>query len=408
MLGKAPTRVVSLALAFGVVFAMPLAGAFGMGVDSTSVTTMKNAGAPPAYGQTWVGKWIKTSGWGSFESQLRTMRDSGVTPVIQWYYWGDDISPNCVKYGCEGRTKGEWDAMAKELATRAKNVMGTRTFYVVVEPEFQKNGIEDWETFDGYLENQANLIKGAAPSAKIVTGFGHWGNWDLFDRAVAASDMVGFQVLRGSTRDTKEKAVATADYMISLTKQLKARWGKSVMVYDLGISTYGGWESTQEQALKNVIAKRAALDEAGVKAIVWRYVNDNSLSKGYFGEAEKYWGVKRTDGSKKPAYDELIALLKGSSTSTTSTTTSGTTTTSTFSASFSGVKIEEWWVQTSVSSSASIAKVEVQLNDGAWQALTKQSWGGWAKSTNIPTGTKVEFRATSSTGATSTSAPYYR
>lgn len=388
-------------LAVGVVFAMPLAAAFGMGVDAANVPAMKSAGAAPQYGQTWVGKWMKTYGWSGFENDLRKMRDNGATPVIQWYYWGDDISPNCVQYGCAGRTKGEWDAMAKEMATRAKNIMGSRTFYVVLEPEFQKNGIQDWETFDGYLANQAYMIRGIAPSADIVVGFGHWGNWDKFDRAVAASDLVGFQVLRGSTRDSTTSAINSADYIIQKTKELKSRWGKQVMVFDLGIATYGNWGWVQEKALANIVAKRSQLDAAGVKAIVWRYVYDNDYSSGYFGAAESTWGVKYSGGGNKPGYDELVTLIRGSSGGTTTSPTS-------FGASYGPAKIQEWWIQVDVNSAYKVSKVETRVNGGTWKPITLQWWGEWAGSYYVPAGAKVEFRATSSTGALSYSQPFWR
>ncbi|HUR67657.1 MAG TPA: hypothetical protein VM370_00295 [Candidatus Thermoplasmatota archaeon] len=386
---------------------MPLASAFGMGIDAASVTTMKNAGATPKYGQTWVGDWMADSGWGGFDRDLTTMRDAGVTPVVMWYYWGDSISPDCVKYGCDGRTKGEWDSLAKTMASHIKSIMGTRLVYVVLEPEFQKNGIESWDTFDGYLASQANTIRSLAPSADLVVGFGHWGNWDIFDRAVAASDLVGFQVLRASTRDSSSKALATADYMIEKTKALKSRWGKGVMVFDLGIATYGGWEGVQEKTLQNILAKRAALDDAGVKAIIWRYVSDNHLSGGYFGNAEYSWGVKYSWGGKKPAYDELATLMSGGSGST-STSSTPTSTASGFDASFSGVQVQEYWVQASVSGNQGIAKVEARVAGGSWQILAKQSWGGWAKSLHVLSGQKVEFRATSTSGATDVSGGYYR
>lgn len=500
MPGKAPTLLLGLALV-GVVFAMPLAAALSFGVDAASVPAMKNAGATPTYGQTWVGKWMHSSGWSGFESDLRTMRDNGVTPVIMWYYWGDSITPSCVTYGCSGMSRGDWDAMARTMASKAAAIMGSRTFYVVLEPEFNKAGISDMEAFDGYLESQAKSIKSLAPSVKIVVGFGHWGGWDKFDRAVAQSSLTGFQILRGSTRDSSSSALAAADDMIRISKALQSRFGKDTMVFDLGIATYGGWEWVQEKSLQNVIAKRGELDAAGVRAIVWRYVNDNGYSSGYYGPAESSWGVKYSWGGKKAAYDELVTLLQGSSTTAAaapapaptsapsaptsgdafsgvagnewwiqakvagsptrveasvnggsgvalsyrswgawaasthlpagasvtlrasyadgsqesatytwgaSGPTSGGATASGFDATFSGVKVDAWWVQASVSGTSSLAKVEARVNGGAWTTLTKQSWGGYAKSIPVPSGGKVEFRATSTSGATDVSGAYWR
>jgi len=50
--------------------------------------------------------------------------------------------------------------------------------------------------------------QGIAPEAKTVVGFGSWGGYDLFDRAVGASDYTGFQLMRASTRNSASEATA--------------------------------------------------------------------------------------------------------------------------------------------------------------------------------------------------------
>ncbi|MFA5862396.1 MAG: PKD domain-containing protein, partial [Candidatus Thermoplasmatota archaeon] len=77
-----------------------------------------------------------------------------------------------------------------------------------------------------------------------------------------------------------------------------------------------------------------------------------------------------------------------------------------FSATFAPYGGNNWWVQTKVTGSAPIAGVCASVNGGACQALKHQSWGAWAASYNAPTGSKVVFKATSTTGATATSAAY--
>ncbi|HEX2066824.1 MAG TPA: VCBS repeat-containing protein [Candidatus Thermoplasmatota archaeon] len=78
-----------------------------------------------------------------------------------------------------------------------------------------------------------------------------------------------------------------------------------------------------------------------------------------------------------------------------------------FDATFSGVKGNEWWVQANVAGNQPIAKVEARVNCGTtWHTLTLQSWGGYAKSFHVPNGAKVDFRATSTTGATDMSGGY--
>jgi hypothetical protein len=78
-----------------------------------------------------------------------------------------------------------------------------------------------------------------------------------------------------------------------------------------------------------------------------------------------------------------------------------------FDATFTGVRGNEWWQQANVAAAGgTLAKVEVRLGEGAWQPLAKQSWGGWAASYRAPDGTILQFRATSTTGATDLSACY--
>ncbi|HUR25464.1 MAG TPA: VCBS repeat-containing protein [Candidatus Thermoplasmatota archaeon] len=105
--------------------------------------------------------------------------------------------------------------------------------------------------------------------------------------------------------------------------------------------------------------------------------------------------------------DAAIVPCSGSSTSTPPPTSSSSSTgTGTFQASFSPKSVgNDWWVEVAVTSSQPLAKVEASRNGGAYVALDLQSWGNWAKSLNTPNGTVVVFRATSTGGATATSAP---
>lgn len=394
--------IVAGLLAFGLVFAMPVAGAFAVGVDAGGISDVKNAGIKPAYGQTWIGPWMKNSGWGAFDRDMITARDQGVTPVVMWYYWGDSISVDCVKYGCDGRSREGWASMMREMISHIKSTIGDRPVIIVMEPEFNKNGVAQWETFDGYLAEQEYAIKAALPNAKIAVGFGHWGGWDLFDRAAAAADYTGFQIMRGSTRDSSSQAVNAADEIIKISQTLKSRFGKPTIVFDYAIASYGGWEWAQEKSMQNVVAKRAQLDAAGVEILVWRFVKDNHYSSGYYGPAESTWGAKRADGSNKPVWDDLLNLLRGGSSSSqppspqppASQPPSGGTAPSN---AFSGIKGNEYWMQANVAGDAK--SVTVSVNGRAPVAMQKQWWGGHTVSTHLGTNSVIELRATYADGS---------
>ena len=80
---------------------------------------------------------------------------------------------------------------------------------------------------------------------------------------------------------------------------------------------------------------------------------------------------------------------------------------SSFDATFKNVKGNEWWIQTDVSvTGGTLAGVDARVNGGAWTALTKQSWGSWAKSIHAPTGSTVELRARATDGSTDVSGAY--
>src|SRR5437868_14643191 len=70
------------------------------GFDVASAKAARASGVPVSYGSMWAGPWNQRWGWQGIEDQLNTAKANGVTPVIQWWYWGDDISPNCVENGC--------------------------------------------------------------------------------------------------------------------------------------------------------------------------------------------------------------------------------------------------------------------------------------------------------------------
>ena len=64
-----------------------------------------------------------------------------------------------------------------------------------------------------------------------------------------------------------------------------------------------------------------------------------------------------------------------------------------FSATFNNVRGNNWWIETTITANKPLAGVDVRVNEGDWRALTRQSWGAYAASFNIPTGSVVQLRA---------------
>lgn len=59
----------------------------------------------------------------------------------------------------------------------------------------------------------------------------------------------------------------------------------------------------------------------------------------------------------------------------------------------------EWWVETiAVGDGEPVTAVEGRAAGGQWHPMTYRPWGAWAASFHVPSGTDVEFRATTSSG----------
>lgn len=287
--------------------------AFLLGADAEGVGTARGAGWTPDLAQVWAGAWVREDGWGHVEWQLRQLRDAGVTPQVQWYYWGADISPAAIQNGAKGKSVAEWDRLATELAKRIRSTMGTKTTYVVLETEFNKNGIESWSGFNEPLKRQIGIFRSNAPEVKLVLGFGGWkeDRHSLFKPAALACDLVGFQVMRGGTRDGVEEIRATP---AEVREQLAALrpFGKAILLFDLALATHGGWEAEQEAAIREIAKAVPSLRDAGLAGIVLRNVRDDADAPTweFYGAAERTFGLKTATGAAKPAWDDWLALTR--------------------------------------------------------------------------------------------------
>ncbi|MHB1260113.1 MAG: PKD domain-containing protein [Thermoplasmatota archaeon] len=314
---------------------------FGMGAGAVAAQT--NAGVKPDYGTFWIGPWTLSSGWAGPDGQLTNLKNAGVTPAIHFYYWGDDISPSCVENGCWStlhnaqKDRAHWDLLASQLTDHLNSKMGGAPVLIFLESEFNKGGIETYEPFDGYMEAMAEKIHAAYPNAIVVLGFGNWGSvyWGNFDRVAAASNMVGIQSMRGSTRQSKTDLMTLYDSLLSGVKTLGTKFpGKAIMLTDVAVSSYPEPEylAVQHDVVKEVFDNLGTLKAAGVQAIVYRSWLDTPTmdTANWYGEAERHWGFAWAgNGTHKPVAKVWIDGVKAERAGTSPTTTNTTSPTST-------------------------------------------------------------------------------
>ena len=387
------------------------------GMDAQGVSAQAAAGAKPDYGTMWIGPWTLKSGWGGPDGTMASLKAAGVTPAIHFYYWGDDISPSCVENGCWSslhnthKDRAKWKTLGDQLGSHLNSKMQGAPAVVFLESEFNKAGISKYEPFDGYLAEMAYRLKGAYPNAIVVLGFGNWqsDDWRIFDRAAAASHLVGLQAMRGSTKDSSTSYDAVYDSTLGGVRKLASLFHKPIMITDIALSSYPepGYLAKQRDNLHKFFVGLPALKDAGVKALIYRSWEDSpdKSTANYYGLAERYFGVAHADGSYKAAARAWIDGVKAVRAGTTSTSTaSAGSGTSSFSAQFQPTSgVNEWWIDVKVTASAAPTKVEAKVGSGSWIALAKTSYGTWAKSIHAPAGSTVTFRAWDSAGHSATS-----
>lgn len=290
------------------------------GVDVDSVRALRSKGVDVSYGNFWVGSWNQKYGLGYADQQLKLAKSQGVTPVINWWYWGDDISPRLVEEGGRDKYHGvqknreTWYRMSNELADRITKVMGDKEVIVVLETEFNKGGIETYEPFDAYLAEAAKIFHRKG-NIKVVIGFGNWGSqhWSRFDRAVAEADMVGTQLLQSSVRD-RASYMNAVDTVIAGTTTLQRLFHKPVLLIDFVLSSYPEptYEANQAKVVQELFARLPELKAAGLEGMIWRMLKDDPKfdTANYHGEAERHWGLIHADGSPKAAYGTFVTGIR--------------------------------------------------------------------------------------------------
>jgi hypothetical protein len=290
---------------------------FGTDIDSIGSRSLRDL--PFSYGVFWAGAWNQKQGFSRIGDELRQARQKGVTPVVNWWYWGDEISPQAVEHGVRDKRHGvqkdkrTWMELSRKLASMMRPAAGGEAV-VVLETEFNKNGMDKYTPFDADLAQVAVLFH--EQGVKVVLGFGNWGqsSWGNFRGAIAASDYLGIQLLRSSVRDSASYLQAV-DTLVGAARHLQRSFGKPSMVIDLALSSYPDqrFEAHQAAVLTELFARLAELKQAGVRALIWRQIKDDPGfdASNYHGMAERYWGLLRADGSAKPAFAAFLEGVKG-------------------------------------------------------------------------------------------------
>lgn len=307
----ATLATIAAILAAPLVFA-DLPPTFAWGIGQGGLEAALASGWIPDLVQVWAGSWMR-HGWDRFDAEVAEAAAVGATPVVEWYYWGDDIAPACLRRGCDGKSEAEWAALTTELARRlaANGVPAV----VVVETEFNKGGTSHDAAFDAALAARIREIQREAPTAQVALGFGAWAPNDFaaFAGAMSEADAAGVQLVRAEGRG--RSLLDSVGDLEAAVGALHDVFGKPILLHDAAISSFAGSECAQARALEALGARLPHLASLGLTGVVWREgTDDPARREGYFGPAEGAFGLRRADGSAKPASDVWRAMVAGAPT----------------------------------------------------------------------------------------------
>jgi hypothetical protein len=296
--------------------------ALAFGTEWGALAELRAAGASPEYGVVWTGSWNLQLGWRQVREALVETAAQNATALIQFYYWGDHLSPTCLAAGCwtpaGWKSVADWERSADELVATVKLAWGEKPLVIIVESEFNKGSFRDVEPLDEAMAAIQARLKSQLPFALIGPGFGNWGReaWPLYDRTVANVDVVGLQGMRATTKDSVGRYRAVVDETVVGVGELSRMSGKPVLIADVALSSYPepGGLALQANALRAFRDAEPALVAAGATTFVYRAYWDvpEAVEGHYFGPAEASWGLswaRNQNATAKPALHEWRAWL---------------------------------------------------------------------------------------------------
>ena len=87
---------------------------------------------------------------------------AGYTPVIAFWYFGDAISPEFVKNNKEAY----WQTIQQQLIPLIRDLPEV---VILLEPEFNKNGITKWNGWDAVASRAIALNRSGRTSPSTIT-----------------------------------------------------------------------------------------------------------------------------------------------------------------------------------------------------------------------------------------------
>ncbi|BAF69292.1 hypothetical protein [Nitratiruptor sp. SB155-2] len=233
------------------------------------------------------------------------MIKKGYVPLFIFYYFGDLISPDYVK-----KHQKRYLYTLQRFIRYLQKIKGKKI--VVLNPEYNENGMSNNTDFD--LLNTISIIKIKQHVKDALVGpcvgdFGDYKtikdlqNWNTFENSLHFSakvaDFIAFQEMRALTRNSKKEILLTPQRIKAFASFLYQKYHKPTLLAYLAISSY------HDSKLQSDVLRKWRHIFPTMQHFLgfgWFNLVDVPTHTGYFGEAEKHWGVIEADGEKKPSF----------------------------------------------------------------------------------------------------------
>lgn len=253
--------------------------------------------------RSWKGNWFPIK-------EVNQLLKNGYTPIFIFYWFGDDISPSFVS-----KHKNNYFKALKRFVKYLKKIDGRKI--VILNPEFNQNGIAQNKAFDLLQVKSILLIKKECKNVLVGICPGDFGNysniwdeenWNLYkpsmEYSAKVADFIAFQEMRAFTKNSKKEILDAPLRALAFSTYLHKTYNKPTFLAYLAISSYGkDGENIQKKVFEEFI-KLLPLFKHSANLIglnIFHYI-DVPGHQGYFKEAESFFGIKRANGTPKPSF----------------------------------------------------------------------------------------------------------
>ncbi|MGF1778341.1 hypothetical protein [Vibrio nomapromontoriensis] len=257
--------------------------------------------------------WItQHSDWNWLRSDLlRGAHQHGYIPMINYWFFGDQISPDYV----QANRQRYLDEIKNKLIPLLRDLPQA---YLILEPEFNKQGIETWDGWDPLMLEVIALIRKHAPQIKVGLGLGDWDqpgstpSYNSAQKSIEASDFVASMLMLSSYTERAHSAPDWSAWIraLRLGEQLQKRFNKPWMLAYLSIASQPNWQAQQANELDKLTFYLPMLRQLGLFALNWFSLTDEPNQTGWFSDAEQSFGLLDANYQAKTAlatYRQLTA-----------------------------------------------------------------------------------------------------